>query len=463
MLKHLDGSAYFDGMEWWNRNREALVFKDEGLLRSHQEKALRYLRTHFGHPPEPLISQIPALKSSHGSLTLKTSGTMSAVRREYHYPWPQYEAIENHHWWRIENAWGLTAPGVIVEFFYNPRYLIEQDGYREWNPITEETKPLLDDGPEDKLYGPRQILSLGSHNSVYHISYNRITSRQTWAYNLERAAAMKPKLVVMSPSQFQAAWFHTGGFRFGCPVVMTREVLTKETRRQASEAFTTVIDKMRCWDGGLGFYECPFGRRHVYDELSIVREEDSRLISTDLFNYCHPFINYWNGDTGRLGRGKCGCGVYGSYLEEMNGRVNDAIMIGGVIFPGSILVEDITGFFRFGNTPSGTFNRAFHERYSQDLLKGLDILWRIKQRADETIEFRYFIDGNLTGQQQEALGVALRFLVGRDGGDLATSELDKIAGLARVELVFDPAVYDKADNRSKTLTVSSDAIRNACN
>jgi hypothetical protein len=55
-------------------------------------------------------------------------------------------------------------------------------------------------------------------------------------------------------------------------------------------------DHMRSWDGGFTFITCKYGEKHILDYLSFVESFENKLISTDYYNYCSPFIRYWNGD-----------------------------------------------------------------------------------------------------------------------------------------------------------------------
>jgi phenylacetate-coenzyme A ligase PaaK-like adenylate-forming protein len=82
-------------------------------------------------------------------------------------------------------------------------------------------------------------------------------------------------------------------------------------------------DHMRCWDGGVTFFTCKFGTRHLLDNFSWAWEgENKKLICTDYFNLATPFINYWNGDLCEIidEYQKCECGRFFRPFKMLQNR-----------------------------------------------------------------------------------------------------------------------------------------------
>lgn len=69
-------------------------------------------------------------------------------------------------------------------------------------------------------------------------------------------------------------------------------------------------DHMRCWDGGATYYTCDYFNKHWVEFSSVIRFENNKLISTDLWNIAQPFVDYWNKDRLTSTKlGKCECGL----------------------------------------------------------------------------------------------------------------------------------------------------------
>lgn len=86
--------------------------------------------------------------------------------------------------------------------------------------------------------------------------------------------------------------------------------------------FGAVCDHMRCWDGGAGFFTCAYGNYHLTDNLGWCEESDGKLVCTDYFNLCSPFVRYWNGDYCRIDSKyqRCECGRLFRDFEFMESR-----------------------------------------------------------------------------------------------------------------------------------------------
>jgi phenylacetate-CoA ligase len=95
---------------------------------------------------------------------------------------------------------------------------------------------------------------------------------------------------------------------------------------------------------------------HLVVELDRVREKPSstrsgKVVITDLFNYGMPLLRYVNGDMATLSDRVCACGRGLPMLEQVEGRVLDAIRTpDGRILPGEFfphMLKDVPGVVRF--------------------------------------------------------------------------------------------------------------------
>jgi hypothetical protein len=88
-------------------------------------------------------------------------------------------------------------------------------------------------------------------------------------------------------------------------------------------------DHMRCWDGGITFFTCRHHTYHLLDGLAWTKsDKQNRLISDDYYSLPSPFMNYWNGDYGTVGKDyqKCKCGRY--YRSFEISRTRSVVMAG---------------------------------------------------------------------------------------------------------------------------------------
>lgn len=119
-------------------------------------------------------------------------------------------------------------------------------------------------------------------------------------------------------------------------------------------------DHMRCWDGGVTFFTCPYHTNHLLDGLSWAWSDEGRLVSNDFYSLPSPFYKYWNGDYASIGTEfkRCKCGR--SYREfkfdrlrtyAVNGMTNKDIRIAmdplSDIFPNITRINHWNNFIRF--------------------------------------------------------------------------------------------------------------------
>jgi len=97
-----------------------------------------------------------------------------------------------------------------------------------------------------------------------------------------------------------------------------------------------VLDRIRCLDGSLSVWQCPYGVYHVDFEFCDIKSDDQkRLILTDYTNCSEAFINYHNGDYGVVSdSNNCSCGTLGKTLIDFLGRETESIYLDGKIIYG---------------------------------------------------------------------------------------------------------------------------------
>jgi hypothetical protein len=238
-------------------------------------------------------------------------------------------------------------------------------------------------------------------------------------------------------------------------VIVTGEVLDDGTREIAKRMFSKVIDKMRCWDGGLGFYECSYGRKHVYDELSYLEILDDQLVSTDFFNFCHPFLRYANQDAGIVSEGLCECGVYGRYFVRFDGRETQCLLLDDKVIPGNAIMQEVNNFLFFSRFNSIIFQQSFHKKHGRDnLLQNYEVKWAIRQDHLGELCFYYDCD-DLSLESEEYLKDAVTYILLRKVEGLETNDSDRICS-HDINLKF---VKQKMDSSIKNISIKSDFFK----
>jgi len=312
-------SKLFSSKKYWDLHKSSLIFKSKSALDDFQYEMLRRICSIHNtvYSEQKIQTDILPMKPSGAFWAMQSSGTQSGCPKKYTYPKPFYELIENHHIWRIEQSHELTNPGKVLSFRYNEII----------NFNVHETS---------------HYYAAGLDNNVWIVEYSHRC--KDWDKISKSILEGGYKYVIASPTEIQLLYFNAPA-TFQCPVISTRETLMPHVKEMALQMFPKVINKMRCWDGGLSFYSCDNDRLHIYDELCYV-ENDGVLISTDFYNYCHPFIKYANGDAGIIEEGMCTCGIYGKYFTEFQGRYVDAIKLGHEYVAGtriSMAIQTVLG------------------------------------------------------------------------------------------------------------------------
>lgn len=134
----------------------------------------------------------------------------------------------------------------------------------------------------------------------------------------------------------------------------TGNTLYPEVRTEIELAFgCKIFDSYSC-EGTLNIFECPthecyhssdeYGITEVLDEQgNNVKDGIGRLITTDLYNFAHPFIRYDTQDLVEVSSKLCKCGRKLLRINRILGRDNDIILSStGQKF----IVHNFTGFFQ---------------------------------------------------------------------------------------------------------------------
>lgn len=422
----------------WYTQRDITFFRNKNQLQRYQNIQLnRILRYHnkelnipLNHRPNQVV--LPSKKV----VELYSSGTSSPLLddRRYFYSLPQQSLMEDHHIWKIEKLYGITNPGKVLYFSHSSEPYVSNGLKNRFG------QPAIDNGPFCSIFGPVRYWPVGSHNETYHFFYNvgeRFTQHE-WDLNIDRALKLNPKFVRCSPSILETIYRYAP-VRFNCPIILSEETLTNRVREIANQMFPVVIDKMVCWDGGLSWFECPAGRKHVYDEFCYLEKINGKLVSTDLNNEAMAFIRYCNNDNGEIDQGLCDCGLYGNYFIQFYGKEIEAIYVDGEIVSGRFISEFLLCFLRgslYINKMELTSNPFGNDK----------IIYRLHQKEDQSIEFSYLMDRDMTKEQEDTLIKVLNWI-------LTSDEKKKLP--ISIKRTTASNMFHKEHRRSKSLEISS--------
>ena len=394
----------------WDNEKYNLIFRNKHSLDNYQNNLYKNIKAYYCHTDKTYKSNLNPCLYDKDTTLLRTSGSQSSLSRSYRYSNPQYLTIENHHWWRIEESHGLTDSGLILDFCYVSS--------------KDTIEPYLECYVDDKVFCYPPV---GIHNTYKLFYYRRNTNHSSLISSLKEMQDLNPKIIMCSPSQLEFLYLKSKGeVKFNCPLVTTRETLHPHVRNMGLKMFPKIINKMRCWDGGLTFYECNKGVLHICDELSLVEElADHKLASTDFFNFATPFINYLNGDCGIIEQKLCECGVYGNVFKIFHGRTTSVIKIGDYVITGSLIVEDVNSLFKYGGCSSQIFSYSMNEKYNGNPFVGFDIVYSIRQNKNGNIDFFYHSCPKFTDLQKNALLDGLNFIFFRKLGSNLKTEINE--------------------------------------
>ena len=141
-------------------------------------------------------------------------------------------------------------------------------------------------------------------------------------------------------------------------ITTTGNTLYVETRKEIEDAFgCKIFDSYNC-ESNSNVFECEthngyhsaeeYGISEILDENNKpIHSGIGRLISTDLYNYAHPFIRYETQDQVELLKERCSCGRELLSLKRILGRASDVLETTN----GKYIVHDFTIFFSLQNSP----------------------------------------------------------------------------------------------------------------
>jgi phenylacetate-CoA ligase len=167
-------------------------------------------------------------------------------------------------------------------------------------------------------------------------------------------------------------------------IATTGNTLFPETRKEIGQTFGCKIFDAYNSEGNSTVFECPthtcyhsaeeYGISEILnDEGNPVTSGTGRLVSTDLWNFAHPFIRYDTQDFVETDETPCKCGRSHLRINKILGRDNDIlVMESGRKF----IVHNFTGFFQV-DTPQ--LNRAVDQ-------------FQVVKRIDSTILFRLVVN-----------------------------------------------------------------------
>lgn len=175
-----------------------------------------------------------------------------------------------------------------------------------------------------------------------------------------------------------------------CPkcIFTTGSTLSEDYRNTIETAFSCkIIDSYSC-EGNANVAECTSHTcYHVTEEYGITeiidRDENNvgKVISTDLWNFAHPFIRYNTQDLIETSQESCTCGNRHQAIKKIMGRECESIIVsGGKHFT----VHDFTGYFKI----------------FPDMNEAIDA-YQIVKKKDHSIEFRLVVNKNFTPEHKE--------------------------------------------------------------
>lgn len=278
----------FENLNIWDKNKHRTLFKNNCDLENYQNYFL-----------EKLLRN----KQEYEPLWLMSSGTTSNTPKHYKFPNKFYNTIENHHIWKLMHSHKIQ-PGNVIKIFQG-----------------------TDTNSTNKLEGPTKVSSMGLMNDTWQLIFNPSKiDNFFWKNIFTTIRNLKPKFLYTSPSVFDSFQQEIEE-NFEFPIVFSCEVLADSVRKKSNLYFEKTIDKMIDWTTGLGFFECEFATKHVYDEFCVAKQkEKENIVSINLFNYCSDHIEKTCDDLGILKQKTCQCGIFGNYLHEFKGKTFECLV-----------------------------------------------------------------------------------------------------------------------------------------
>ena len=192
---------------------------------------------------------------------------------------------------------------------------------------------------------------------------------------------------------------HADEFKWRPKVITTTgNVLHKHVRETIENAFGCEVFDAYASEGNSNVFECTTHKGyHVSEEYGITEIVDEngerisqgagRLVSTDLWNYAHPFIRYDVQDRVELDLEPCPCGRAHMRIEQIWGRDNELL-----VAPSGrkYTVHHFTVFFE--STVSPELKDSIDQfQFIQHKDGSTTMLLRVNDKYDQEVE-RYLID-----------------------------------------------------------------------
>lgn len=219
-----------------------------------------------------------------------------------------------------------------------------------------------------------------------------------YEYILNQIEKFKPKIIRCYPDPLlflaQYRKLHPKYKYNPKAITTTGNILFPETRREIEEAFgCKIFDSYSC-EGNSLVFECnthscyhsteEYGVTEVInDNNKIITKGVGRLISTDLWNFAHPFIRYDTQDYIEIDSNQCICGRPHLRVLKILGRNNDILeMENGRKF----IVHNFTGFFQ---TDIPEINQSINQ--FQVVKKNKKVIFRLVVNKAFNINVELFI------------------------------------------------------------------------
>ena len=245
-----------------------------------------------------------------------TSGSTTGVPFEYLRFVPVFEKIEwDYHYNLVLDEFGIEqSPSILYMMPHNYRrennkYVVSYGSSSELNIVNHGNKrtPIIHYVDFEAYKNDRENFF------EYLFSYlreNKIDVFYTSAPEINSLCSYAKK--------------HKISDKLGFLLSSTNEKLLANDAKFILEnnLFDHICDHMKCWDGGAAFFTCKHKTYHLMDEVCWVESIDGKLVSTDYFNLCSPFVRYWNGDYCSIGAEykRCDCGRLYREFEFIENR-----------------------------------------------------------------------------------------------------------------------------------------------
>lgn len=220
---------------------------------------------------------------------------------------------------------------------------------------------------------------------------------------MQQIEAYKPKVIRCYPDPLyimaQYRLTHADEFKWKpLAITTTGNVLHKHVRETIEEAFgCKIFDSYSC-EGNANMFECPTHcGYHVSEEYGITEVLDDqgkpiksgagRVVTTDLWNYAHPFIRYEVQDRVEIDPEPCPCGRAHKHIKQIMGRDNELL-----VAPSGrkYMVHHFNVFFETTVTPE-LKDSIDQYQFVQHKDGSTTILLRVNERYDKDVE-RFIVE-----------------------------------------------------------------------